>query len=166
MLVAAASAVAGYFAYGWWHQPPSQDTVEGGQLPNFMLTDMTGKQRSANEWAGKVMVVNFWATWCTPCRKEIPTFIKMQKELAGKGLQVVGIAIDNLPDVKAYAASIGINYPVLLGDQDAIELSQRLGNRMDVLPFTAVIDRQGRISYTKLGELTPELAEHAILPLL
>lgn len=166
MLVAAASAVAGYFAYGWWHQSPSQITVEGGQRPDFVLTDMAGKQRSANEWAGKVMVVNFWATWCTPCRKEIPTFIKMQKDFADKGLQVVGIAIDNLPDVKAYATSIGINYPVLLGDQDAIVLSQRLGNRMDVLPFTAVIDRQGRISYIKLGEMTRELAERAILPLL
>ena len=101
-------------------------------------------------------MVNFWATWCAPCREEMPEFIKAQTEYGPKGLQFVGIAVDQPDKVEQFAKEIGLNYPTLVGGFGAMELSKTLGNNLMALPFTVVVDRKGAIVHTQLGELKPD----------
>ena len=117
------------------------------------LPDADGHEQALDQWKGKVLVVNFWATWCAPCREEMPEFVKIQRELGGRGLQFVGIAIDEPDKVKEYSTELGLNYPALIGGYGAIELSKTLGNRVGALPFTIIVDRSGRIVHTQLGPL-------------
>ena len=88
---------------------------EAGALFGVALPDAKGREQSIGQWKGKVLVVNFWATWCVPCREEMPEFVKAQQEFGPRGLQFVGIAIDDVPKVEAFAAELGLNYPVLIG---------------------------------------------------
>ena len=125
-------------------------TVFGVSLP-----DTTGRQQSIGQWKGKVLVVNFWATWCVPCRDEMPEFVKAQTEFGARGVQFVGIAVDDVAKVKDFAVELGLNYPALIGGYGAIELSKSLGNRIGALPYTLFIDRAGRISRAHLGPLKP-----------
>ena len=120
------------------------------------LPDPTGQQQSLGQWRGKVVVVNFWATWCAPCREEMPEFVRAQSEFGSKGLQFVGIAVDQADKVDEFARELRLNYPVLIGGYGAIELSKTLGNRLMALPFTIIVDRQGRVAHTQLGPLKPD----------
>jgi thiol-disulfide isomerase/thioredoxin len=117
------------------------------------LPDSQGTPQSLAQWKGNVVVVNFWATWCAPCREEMPEFVRAQQELGPKGLQFVGIAVDDVDKVRAFAREIGLNYPALIGGYGAIELSKTLGNDLSALPFTVVLDRAGRVAHTQLGPL-------------
>ena len=119
------------------------------------LPDTTGSQQSIAQWKGKVLVVNFWATWCVPCRDEMPEFVKAQREFGDRGVQFVGIAVDDVAKVRDFAAELGLNYPALIGGYGAIELSKSLGNRVGALPYTVFIDRAGRINRAHLGPLKP-----------
>ena len=117
------------------------------------LPDVRDKEQPFAQWKGKVLVVNFWATWCEPCREEMPRFMKLQQEFGGSGLQFVGIAIDQADKVRQFASEIQLNYPALIGGYGALELSKSLGNQFGALPFTVVADREGRIIYSQLGPL-------------
>ena len=141
-------------------------TMVGKQRPEFRLPDTTGKIRNINEWDGKVLVVNFWATWCPPCRREIPMFIDLQDHYADQGLQFIGVAIDKPDKVLDFIDTMGINYPILVGESDATSITKQYGNRFGALPYTVVINRSGRIVYRKRGEIDREQALGAILPLL
>ena len=141
--------------------PPSAARLLAASLP-----DLQGHPQRFDQWRGKILVVNFWATWCVPCRKEIPEFIQVQKEYGPKGLQIVGVAIDQTDKVKPYAAEVGINYPVLIGDQDGIELSRVAGNSVGALPFTIVLDRTGSPISNQLGRMDRERLEQLVRPLL
>src|SRR5512134_1729466 len=135
---------------------PGSDSAPGSDasaLLGIALPDPSGKEVALAQWRGKVLVVNFWATWCTPCREEMPEFVAAQRELGDRGLQFVGIAIDEPDKVRQYAKEIGLNYPALIGGYGAIELSRTLGNRVGALPFTVILDRSGRIVHTQLGPL-------------
>jgi peroxiredoxin len=132
-------------------------TDRGGRdaaaLLGVTLPDTSGQEQTLAQWRGKVLVVNFWATWCAPCREEMPEFVRAQAELGGRGLQFVGIAIDSADKVRPFVEEIGLNYPSLIGGYGAMELSKTLGNRLMALPFTVVVDRQGAIVHTQLGPL-------------
>ena len=130
------------------------------------LPDASGQVQRLDQWRGRVLVVNFWATWCVPCREEMPQFIRAQAEDGGKGLQFVGIAVDSADKVQKFSKDIGLNYPTLVGGLGAIELSRDLGNRLMALPFTIVVDRDGRVVHTQLGPLKPDKLHAIVDPLL
>lgn len=129
---------------------------DGAALLAVALPDTAGREQAIGQWKGKVLVVNFWATWCSPCREEMPEFVRIQKDLGPKGLQFVGIAIDQADKVQQFTDEIQLNYPALVGGYGAMELSKALGNRMMALPFTIVLDRSGRVAHTQLGPLREE----------
>ena len=130
---------------------PTDGAANSAPLLALTLPDATGEQETLGQWKGKVLIVNFWATWCEPCKEEMPRFIKLQDEFGPKGLQFVGVAIDQPEKVRAFAKDIGLNYPTLVGGYGAIELSKTLGNRVGALPFTVVLDRAGGVVHTQLG---------------
>jgi len=136
------------------------------QLSSVNLPDLTGRAQALDQWRGRVLVVNFWATWCAPCRKEVPELIHAQSEWGQRGLQIVGIAIDEVENVKPYAADMGINYPVLIGGPEGLELARGAGDSLAVLPFTVVVDRSGKAVSTQLGGVDRKKLAALIEPLL
>lgn len=128
--------------------------------------DVKGETRRLGDWRGRVLIVNYWATWCAPCREEIPVFVKLQERYGDRGLQFVGIAIDQPGKVAEFAREFGINYPLLLGGVETIELVRQVGNRAGVLPYTLVIDRKGNLVSRELGGLKEDRLEGLIHPLL
>ena len=134
---------------------------EGGQskaLFEAKFSDLDGKIRQLDEWKATVLLCNFWATWCAPCREEIPLLIDMRAKYAPSGFEVVGIAIDNVDKVRQFASFMKIPYPVLVAGADGLELMRRLGNSGGGLPYTVVTDRDGAVVRRKLGALkAPEL---------
>ena len=148
--IAVAAMAAGlYFRLGVTGDPPATG------LLGMTLPDIEGREQRLDQWKGKLLVVNFWATWCEPCREEMPEFVKAQATWGGKGLQFVGIAIDQRDKVLQYSQDLKLNYPSLIGGYGALELSKTLGNRIMALPFTVIVDREGRIAYTQMGPLKP-----------
>jgi thiol-disulfide isomerase/thioredoxin len=121
--------------------------------PVFALQDREGKLRSIKEWDGKSLVINFWATWCAPCRREIPMLRELHRARAGENVEVIGIAVDFREPVLAYAAKMQIDYPILIGEQDGLEAAEAFGIGMIGLPFTVFTDNQGRVVTAHLGEL-------------
>ncbi len=115
------------------------------------LPDLSGKQQSLGQWSNKLLVINFWATWCAPCLEEMPIFVRLQEKYGPMGLQIVGIAADSAVNSGKFAEKLRINYPVLADEGGAIALSKRLGNRLGLLPFTIVLTPGGDFLMTKLG---------------
>jgi thiol-disulfide isomerase/thioredoxin len=122
------------------------------RLPEFTLADRDGVPRTLAHWAGRPLLVNFWATWCAPCRREIPLLTSLRRQYAADGLEVIGIAVDFREDVLKYAQDIGLEYPLLIGEQDGLDAAAAFG--VDpVFPFSIFSDAQGRIVAVRVGEL-------------
>lgn len=140
--------------------------VDSAQLFSASLAGTDGKLVSLEQFRGKPLLVNFWARWCPPCRKEIPELVQIQKEFGGHGLVVLGIAVeDDLAAVQEFANAYDVNYPVVGDKKKAIWLMQVLGNASTGLPFTLLIDRQGNVVLRKMGLFTRKEFDAAI-PLL
>jgi thiol-disulfide isomerase/thioredoxin len=122
----------------------------------FSLTDMDGNSRDFSEWDGKHRIVNFWATWCAPCRREIPLLKALQDDHASAGLQVIGIAVDFMEPVVEYAVAAEFNYPILVGEQDAMAVAETSGVDFIGLPFTMFVARDGELIGTHMGEIHEE----------
>jgi thiol-disulfide isomerase/thioredoxin len=128
------------------------------ELPDIVLPDAAGTPEHLREWRGRPLIVNFWATWCEPCRREIPLLKRLRHERAADGLEIVGIAVDLRADVRRYAGAQGIDYPVLIGEEGGLAAANAFG--MDtVLPFSVFADARGRIVALKVGELHPDEAK-------
>jgi thiol-disulfide isomerase/thioredoxin len=127
--------------------------VVPARLPDFSLTDLTGKSIPISAWSGQSLVINFWATWCAPCRREIPLLKTIAAEWAGRDLQVLGIAVDYRDKVKDFAGQFKIDYPVLIGDQDALDIAAKFGMASPAFPFTVFTDRRGEVVALFVGEL-------------
>lgn len=136
------------------------------RAPPFELPDLQGQPRSSTQWAGRVRIINFWATWCVPCRREIPLLVSLQERYGEQGLQIIGIAIDSAQASAAFAEEFGINYPILIGAGQGAGLARAFGNRSGGIPYTALVDADGRIRYTHTGELRAEDIEPGLRALL
>jgi thiol-disulfide isomerase/thioredoxin len=158
LLFVAVMLVAGVGGY-WLSGPPRPGVVDVGPVLAATLPDLSGAPQTIGNWRGKVLVVNFWATWCPPCLEEIPQFVRMQERLGGQGLQFIGIAIDEPEKVRMFAQKNAINYPIMIGQLDAIELSKSAGNKAGGLPYTIVLDRSGRVVSQHYGGLNEEILQ-------
>lgn len=132
---------------------------------DFSFPDVNGQMQPASQWQGKILLINFWATWCPPCLKEIPEFIKWQREFAANGIQFVGISLDEQAAVANYLKSIELNYPMLVAGDAGAVLAQQLGNVLSAVPFTVVVNQQGQIVYRQPGELSREQFLQVVQPL-
>lgn len=132
--------------------------------PALVLKDLRGRALRLSDYKGKVVVLNFWATWCPPCRAEMPDLIRMQREYRSRGLQVVGITYppEEIAEVRQFVRKLGVNYPIALG---TIE-TKSLFDETETLPLTIVIDREGKVRERIEGILLPQEFEQKIRPLL
>ncbi|HED34781.1 MAG TPA: TlpA family protein disulfide reductase [Gammaproteobacteria bacterium] len=171
--------IAGGAGYGLQHylqsnkQPlksarpgPDKASVIGIKRPAFELKDIEGQMRNIDEWNGKVVLVNFWATWCPPCKKEMPAFIELQEQYSKQGFQVIGIALDDEDSVRDFANTLGVEYPLMPADHAGLQLSRDYGNHIGALPFSVFVGRDGIITQTHIGELTKSQVEAIIEPML
>jgi thiol-disulfide isomerase/thioredoxin len=160
-------ALGGYLArQQWWSEPAvvasdagkptaivSVPSPDYRRLPEFSLQDLRGESRSISEWANKPLLINFWATWCAPCLREMPMLEALHQEREQTAFEVIGIAIDRKPDVEAFIAESGITYSILTGESDAMEAAQKFGPDFVALPFTVFASATGEVLLLHSGEL-------------
>lgn len=131
--------------------PPANENLEGQPAPALSLPDLDGRSRTLSEWRGRWLLVNFWATWCAPCMEEIPVLVAAQKAHAARGLQVLGIAMDDPEAVRPAIQKLGFNYPTLVGDEAVLLAMEQLGNSLGAIPYTVLIDPAGVIRFLEMG---------------
>ncbi|WP_457673185.1 TlpA family protein disulfide reductase [Thiolapillus sp.] len=159
LALALAGALLGMLVASIWkwqqqtHPVEADQSASGKTLPDFTLPNIDGSQWRAEEWRNRILVINFWATWCPPCTREMPIFNRLQQDFADRDVVFVGIAVDDAEAVKKFVREKGIGFPVLLGETRAMDLMVRLGNRFNALPFTIVVDHGGRVILQQFGEL-------------
>lgn len=167
IVVTTLAAAAGYFM-AKPRQPvlPTLETAPAADAPARLLAltlpDLDNRLQALAQWKGKVLVVNFWATWCPPCKEEMPEFSSISSEYSIKGVQFVGISIDTAENVAAFQKQTPVVYPLLISNLDALALSSDLGNRAKALPFTVVLRRDGSVEKVKLGKFAAQDLEKAI----
>ena len=165
LAIAALAGVAAYLASREFLAPERMPTESVNPVvipehrPDIRLADRNGQLRSLSEWDGKILVVNFWATWCAPCRREIPMLNALARDHRDRGIEVIGIAVDFREDVLKYLQAVPIGYTVLIGEQDGMDAARAFGIETIGLPFTAFIDASGRIATIHVGELHRPQAE-------
>lgn len=143
--------------------PASRGEV-GSSAPTFTLPDLAGNQVASSTFQGKVVILDFWATWCPPCKEEIPHLVRLQSKYRDQGLAIVGLSLDagGARDVKPFAEEHDVNYTMLIGNDD---VAKSYGN-ISSIPTTFIIDRSGKIVQRFIGYTSPEVFEQAIKPLL
>ena len=163
VMIAMAALIAGFLAQRAMR--PSVEMEEPAKPLDFSFPDISGQMQSIHQWRGKVLVINFWATWCGPCLKEIPEFIKLQAEYQDRGLQFIGVAIEDKQSVSDYLQRININYPILIAGDAGIGLAQQLGNIINAVPYTVIVNQAGQIVYRQPGELSGDKLLEIVTPL-
>jgi len=149
-------------------QAPDPDTATSSTdadapiYPSFKLDDIDGVERNFSEWSGKHRLLNFWATWCAPCRREIPLLKTFQDEHGDSGFQVIGIAVDFPDQVAAYAEEAQFNYPILIGQEDAMAVAETSGVEFIGMPFTMIVAADGELLNTHIGEIVDSHLEHIV----
>ena len=138
--------------------------IIGERRPAFSLPNRAGNRRAIEDFDGQVVLVNFWATWCPPCVREMPALDALQQELGDRGLQVVGVALDDTDAVREFAREHDIGYPLLVGSRKAFDLAGEYGNARGTLPYTVVVGREGLIRATHMGALTQAEARALVEP--
>ncbi len=144
----------------------SSSNISSRPLFAASLMDAQGKIQHLSQYQGKIIVLNFWATWCPPCREEMPELSQFQQAYKNKNVVVLGIAIDDLDLVKEFLQTSPVTYPILVTENSGMDLSDQLGNDQAVLPYTLIINADGNVVKSHLGRINKQLLETAIKPLL
>ena len=155
-LVLIVAAAAGYIVQQSYYVAYETQEIAADGRVEFTLPDLLGVERKLSEWDGEARLVNFWATWCAPCRREIPLLKQLQDDKFEQRLQVIGVAVDFMEDVVAYAEEARFNYPVLVGQEEAMAAAESSGVEFIGLPFTMVIASDGTLVVTHMGEIMQE----------
>ncbi|MCW8921892.1 MAG: TlpA family protein disulfide reductase [Sedimenticola sp.] len=141
-------------------------TNNAWELPPINLQGLDGKQHNLTEWKGRVIMLNFWASWCAPCQYEIKDFISYQEKYQAKGLQIIGLGLDEERKLQNASRTLSVNYPVLISNPaNSDALLEAWGNPQRVVPYTVVIARDGRIAYIHRGQLDPDTFQEFVVPL-
>ncbi|HQO29066.1 MAG TPA: TlpA disulfide reductase family protein [Accumulibacter sp.] len=138
-----------------------QQTVN--EVLALTLPDLAGHPQSIAQWRGKILVVNYWASWCTPCIEEMPAFSRLQTRYAEQGVQFVGIGIDELVNMRAFIKKTPVAYPLLLAE---LGKGQQAGQQVKGLPYTLIIDQQGKLAESRLGRFDEAALEKILQKLL
>lgn len=173
--LAVGGAFAGLFAGSWLRpaalptQPGAGAPAIGSARPDIHLPDTDGHAQSLAQWNGKLILLNFWASWCGPCREEMPLLERSQRRLAARGLQIVGVAADSASAAKSFLAGHPVSYPILIDDPDASatngdDVSTIYGNTRNVLPYSVLIGRDGRIAAQRFGNFTEKSLDQWLSP--
>ena len=133
---------------------------------DFSLPDLNGEQQAFSQWKNKVILLNFWATWCPPCRREIPDFMEVYKQYKDKDFIVIGVGIDDQNKVAQFVKKLGVDYPILVGERAAMQISYDNSNHSGALPYSIIIDKHGVIRYRAGGLLSRQKLVNLITPLL
>jgi peroxiredoxin len=172
LIVVVLSALSGWFLF---HQtlekkpaPEVGASIEkaGNSLYNISFPDLQGHPQALKQWQGKVLVLNFWATWCPPCREEMPELSAMQNQYKDQKMVILGLSTDDLEKTKDFIKTASVSYPILAGDTEAMNLAETLGNNRGILPYTVIVDANGTVVKTFFGRVNQQLLEKTIIPLL
>ena len=158
-------AAVALFACGTAVQAAQVRAISAVTLRSFLsseFNDHRGRRQPMSQWKGRILVVNFWASWCAPCREEMPYFSRLHQKYAAQGVQFLGISTDPPDAVAAFTAKFAVSYPLLIGGPGTIELARSLGNQPDGLPYTLILGRNGEPLLTRTGRL-PESELEALL---
>lgn len=170
IISAFSTSILALFSYflpdGVKHAVAAADATSAAPVYDASFKDFDRKVQPLSQWKDRFMVVYFWATWCKSCRAEVPELIALHEKYKDKNVAVVGISIDNTDKVKAFAKEYSITYPLLIGSQDAMDLSKQMGNKIGGLPFTIMINRKGEVVKTILGELPHGQLEEILVSLM
>ena len=145
----AGAGLLGVLAYQWWGPAPEPSV----DTSTVSLTDLDGRPRTLGEWSGELVLVNFWASWCSPCRREIPMLVEVQQQYRDRGFTILGPAMDRPDTARDLAVRLGIDYPVFAGDTEIVAAMTALGDQLGALPYSVLIGRDGRILERQSGEL-------------
>ena len=160
-LALAALAAGGWLAYTRY--TPQQAAAHAvAALWKLGFPDLQGHQQALSQWRGRPLVLNFWASWCAPCREEMPEFMTLRAQHQQEGVEFVGIAIDNTANVAQFLQSQPVSYPILIGGGAGHSLARQLGNPSGALPYTIVLDRNGEVVLSHLGRLPRAKLEAAL----
>ena len=157
-LVAVAALITGFYLSARYFsepvvesQPVAAGDLVGSLRPDFNLGSNKGRSMTAADFSGKTLLINFWATWCGPCRQEMPMLMDLQRQYNSDGLQIVGIALDDAQAASSFVQTFGITYPILLGLEDVFATSAAYGNEEGVLPYSVLVDKNGIVRWQYAG---------------
>ncbi|QGM20929.1 redoxin domain-containing protein [Spiribacter sp. 2438] len=162
LLAAVIGAASGILAVYWFQQGGEPDAPP---RPAFTLPDLDGERRSISEWDDHIVVLNFWATWCAPCREEIPLFTRLHEEFADRDVRFLGVAIDDPEPIRTFLGEVRMGYTTLYGMETALDVTAAYGNERGTLPYTVIISRDGRILQRFSGQLHEEDLRPVLLDL-
>jgi thiol-disulfide isomerase/thioredoxin len=173
VLIACAAALIGVviaiLAIRYIDQPaPTSQTPATSANPLFSarFQDAQGRVQALSQWQNRIIVVNFWASWCPPCRDEMPDLAVLEKKFQERGVIMLGISTEDVATMQAFAKDAPVSYPLLAGDAEATRLAEALGNNQSVLPYTVILRRDGSVFATYFGRIHPEILEADISSLL
>lgn len=166
VLIAFSLFAAVLFTVQWAWRSGTAQPIASDALFAARFVDAGGTMQPLAQWRGQVMVVNFWATWCPPCREEMPELSALQKKYRARGVVIVGISTDNAAKMQEFATGSPVGYPLLAADFDGVRLAESLGNTKGVLPYTVVLGRDGRVMSRHFGRVEAARLEQAITTLL
>jgi len=166
-IIQAALCLLAAFSPAWTFAQDSpaasqQRALLGQPRPDFTLADLDNRRHAVSEWNGKVLVINFWATWCIPCKTEIPMLNRLQAEYGPAGVQFIGVAVDTAEAIRQFTKTVPIQYPVLVGGLESTSIVEQYGNVTGTLPYTVFVDQKGRIATIANGALTPEFTRKVL----